>query len=77
MNSYIEQWEKDGHIWAREADFATVKECQTADWLFPQVLERLEELNELDRIGNPRLIWDYCLGQFGEDPVSEIVEELI
>ena len=76
MDYYIEQWENQGHFWAKECE-GTRGQIREADELYPQVVARLQELGELEEHTNARRIWDYCVGKFGTDPVSEIIDELV
>jgi hypothetical protein len=72
MNYYIEQWQRDGGIWARESD-ATATEIRQADQLFLPVLARLDQLDQLEQHKNPRRIWDYCVGNVS---VDDVIDEL-
>lgn len=75
IDTYIAEWERDGHIWGNECEGTRAQRIR-ADELFPQVLARLQEMGELEEHTNSRRIWDYCVGKFGLDPVAEIIDEL-
>lgn len=75
VSDYIDQWQRQGHFWAKECEGTTTQRRQ-ADELYPEVLCRLNQLGRLQRYQNPRLIWDYCVGDYGSDPVAEIIDEL-
>ena len=74
IGTYITEWEQEGHFWGKESQGTRAQRIQ-ADEYFPQVLERLQDLGELE-LHSSRRIWDYCVGKFGSDPVSEIIDEL-
>jgi transposase len=74
IDQYISEWEDQGHFWSKESEGTGAQRIK-ADELFPQVLERLQELDELE-LHSSRRIWDYCVGKFGTDPVAEIIDEL-
>ena len=76
IDTYIEQWENEGHFWANECS-GTCAQRIKADEYFPQVLERLQAMGELEEHTNVRRIWDYCVGNYGADPVAEIIDELV
>jgi hypothetical protein len=75
IDQYISEWQDQGHFWALESE-STRAQRLLADEYFPQVLERLQAMGELEEHTNPRRIWDYCVGKFGNDPVAEIIDEL-
>jgi len=75
IDTYIGEWEDQGHFWAKESQGTRAQRIR-ADEYFPQVLARLQEMGELEEHTNSRRIWDYCVGEFGSDPVSEIIDEL-
>jgi hypothetical protein len=74
LEQYTFEWEDQGHFWAKESDGTRAQRIQ-ADEYFPQVLQRLQALDELE-LHSSRRIWDYCVGKFGADPISEIIDEL-
>ena len=72
IDTYINEWQRSGHIWARECQ-GTAAECQQADALFPAVVQRLEVQGQLVAESNPRRIWDYCVGNI---TVDDVIDEL-
>ena len=76
MEDYIEQWQADGHIWGQESEGTNSQRLQ-ADSLYPLVVAKLHQTGLLEECGCSRRIWDYCIGDFGSNPVDEIIDELV
>lgn len=78
MEEFINEWREQGDFWARDVHKCfTFSHIRQANDLYPKVVTRLHELGELQQVGCTRRVWDYCLGDFGDDPVTEIIDELL
>jgi hypothetical protein len=71
IDTYITEWQLEGHFWGKESEGTRAQHNQ-ADELFPQVLERLQDLGELE-LHSSRRIWDYCVGN---TTVDDVIDEL-